>query len=105
MTTEQKKRQLERYNLQLAKIKRFKEMSNKNSDRTEFYKNEICSATLLRNKIEDAVQSLSSELEREILAQKYFCGKSFDEIAALLNYSKRQVERLHIKGIEHIRLG
>ena len=104
MDIEQKREFLERYLLQQAKINRLYEQSRKNSDKKEYYQKQINSAITLRDQIENAICKLRDERESEILAQKYLCGKTLEETAGLLNYSKRQTERLHIKALEHFEI-
>ena len=45
---------------------------------------------------------MDNQRESEVLAQKYLCGRSLDETAEILNYSKRQIERIHLKALENI---
>ena len=104
MSLEEKRDYLNRYRLQQAKIKRLKQQSLVNSDRKSFYEKEILKATHVRDAIEDGIDNLQNETETEILAQKYLCGKSLEETAEILNYSKRQIERLHLKALEHLNL-
>jgi DNA-directed RNA polymerase specialized sigma subunit len=104
MSLEEKRDYLNRYRLQQAKIKRLNEQSVINIDRKSFYEKEILKAKRIRNAIEDGIESLENETEIEILAQKYLCGKSLEETAEMLNYSKRQIERLHLKALEHLNL-
>ncbi len=104
MTTsgEEKKNYLSRYLVLQAKINRLKEQSLINAENSEIYKREILKARNIRDNIEQGIMNMSSELESEILAQKYLLGKTLEETADILNYSKRQIERLHIKALEHI---
>ena len=104
LSLEEKRDFLNRYRLQQAKIKRLNEQSVINVDRKSVYEKEIIKAKRIRNAIEEGIEGLESETETEILAQKYLCGKSLEETAEILNYSKRQIERLHLKALEHITL-
>ena len=104
MTLDEKKAQLALYRIQLLKIERLHQMLFKNPDRRDTYKSAIHRAERLRNSIEDAVERVDGGILSEILFQKYLCGKSLAEIAEQLCYSKRQLERLHIKALEQIDL-
>ena len=101
VSIEAKRDFLNRYKLQQAKIKRLNEQSKLNIDRKSFYESEILKAKRIRDAIEDGIERIGDETETEILAQKYLCGKSLEETAEILNYSKRQIERLHLKALEH----
>lgn len=101
ISIEEKREILGRYRLQQAKINRLKEQGKINTDRKSKYEKEILKAKSIRDAIENSIENISDETESEILAQKYLCGRSLEETAELLNYSKRQVERLHIKALEH----
>lgn len=93
---------LEQYPLALAKISRCYLLSAKNADKSEKYKREMSEAILLRDFIEDDIGKIADQVESEVLAQKYLCGKTLEETAVLLNYSKRQVERIHVSALEHL---
>ena len=56
----------------------------------------------LRNNIEKAIKNLPDNLLSEILYRKYILGKTLEEISFTLNYSKRHIERLHLKALEII---
>ena len=87
MTRQAKKHYLESYRLQQAKIKRFRDLMIELPDKRDLY--HIC------------IEKVDGTLLSEILFQKYVCGKTLEEIALLLNYSHRQIERLHIKALEN----
>lgn len=99
---EEKRNYLSRYLVLQAKINRLKQQSLINEEKEEIYKKEIHKAKTVRDNIEEGIMNMSSEIESEILAQKYLLGKTLEETADILNYSKRQIERLHIKALEHI---
>ena len=99
---EEKRDYLSRYLVLQAKINRLKEQSLINAENREVYNKEIHKARTVRDSIEQGIMNMSNEIESEILAQKYLLGKTLEETADILNYSKRQIERLHIKALEHI---
>lgn len=103
MSVEEKREYLELYALQQARINRYSMLSARNADKMEKYKTQISSAMSLRDIIEDDIDKMQDKRESEILAQKYLCGKSLEETAYMLNYSRRQVERLHLSGLENLR--
>ena len=45
--------------------------------------------------IEAAIENMPQENLRELLRLRYICGESFEEIAVKMNYSWRQIIRLH----------
>lgn len=100
MTIEEKRAYLSSYRLQQLKIERVRTLMFQNPDRIEKYKGTLHRAEQLRNKIEDEIESVDDAILSEILYGKYVCRKSLEEIADRLSYSKRQIERLHIKALE-----
>ncbi len=102
MNVDEKRHYLNRYPLLIARIDRLTKQSRINADRKSFYFDEMAKTKQLRDSIEDAIYGIGDEREREILAQKYLCGRSLEETAELLNYSKRQIERLHLQALEHL---
>lgn len=105
MSVEEKRKYLELYALQQAKIDRYSKLSARNADKKAKYKREMTKAMSVRDIIEKDIESLADTLESEVLAQKYLCGKSLEETAELLNYSRRQVERIHLSGLANLRPG
>lgn len=101
---EEKKRYLSLYRIQQAKIRRISEMMSANPEKCELYKIQIKKARLLRDNIESDIQAVDGGILSELLAQKYLCGKSLEEISYCLNYSRRQIERLHIKALQRFKL-
>lgn len=97
---EAKKRYLSLYLLQEAKIKRLNSMILISPDKKEEYKQKITECMKMRDDIEAKIKSVDDSILSEILFQKYIFGKTLTEISYILNYSKRQIERLHIKALE-----
>ncbi len=104
MSETQKKQYLDLYMLQQVKIDRLRELMMKNPSGRARYADKIRSCEQLRDKIESEIESVDGAILSEILGQKYLCGKSLEETADRLNYSKRQIERLHNKAIEKFRV-
>lgn len=103
LTFDEKREYLELYALQIARINRLYLLSVKNADKSKQYEAEVSSAKSLRDVIENDINNLKDKFESEVLAQKYLCGKSLEETAEMLNYSKRQIERIHLTAIEHLK--
>ncbi len=104
MTPEEKKEYLAKYRLQQAKIRRISEMMSANPENRELYKKQITDARMLRDKIEGDIEAVDGGILSEVLSQKYLCGKPLEEISYCLNYSRRQIERLHVKALERLRI-
>ncbi|MEE0947029.1 MAG: sigma factor-like helix-turn-helix DNA-binding protein [Acutalibacteraceae bacterium] len=102
MTVEQKKEYLSQYLLQQARIRRYDVLTLRNRDKKKIYIKRTEQAKKLRDTIEKDIENVVDKMESEILAQKYLCGMSLEETASMLNYSKRQVERLHNKALENL---
>ena len=63
----------------------------------------ILNLKMVQDIIEEDIESLENKKESEVLAQKYLCGKTFAQTADMLNYSRRQIERIHMNGLENLR--
>lgn len=100
----QKKKYLSQYLLQEAKINRLYEMIRINPAKAEEYEIKISNCKNLREDIEQKISTVDDELLCELLWQKYILGKTLEDIAVILNYSKRHIERLHIKALEKFNL-
>ena len=96
----QKKEYLSLYLLQNEKIRRLSETALQNPEDNEKYILQIESAQTLRREIEDKIESVAGGVLSELLYLKYVCGKTLMEISYELNYSVRQIERLHIKALQ-----
>lgn len=96
---DRKKKFLRKYRVLQTKIERFEEMAEKNPERREYYMGRRDNCRRMRNGIEFRIDMVDDGVLSEILFQKYICGKSFEQISYALHYSKRQVERLHLKAL------
>jgi len=99
-----KKEFLNRYILQERKILRYEKLINLNPKYKNKYDRCIKNANNLRIEIENIINEIDDDLLVEILFQKYIFGKTLEEISLILNYSKRHIERLHIKALEKIKI-
>ncbi len=99
-----KKAYLKTYRLQQAKLNRLKEMLTRFPENENGYQEQIRECHEIRKNIEKAINSLKNEVQKEILTQKYICGKTNEEIGLILNYSTRHIERLHRTAIENIKI-
>ncbi len=97
-----KKNYLKQYLLQENKIKRLTEMIIKKPNEVAKWENEIKACENLRKEIEDKISKIDDPVLSELLYEKYILGKTLEEISFDLNYSIRQIERLHIKALEKI---
>lgn len=102
MQFEEKKKVLNQYLIQEAKINRLKQMTILFPERKSEYNKQIKNAVNLRKHIENSIQNLPDSTLIEILYRKYVLGKTLEEISFTLNYSKRHIERLHLKALEII---
>ena len=100
MRIEKKKEYLKKYILQEAIINRNINLCKLNPEKIDFYKDKINEAEALRITIEEKISKIENPVLSELLIQKYIFGKTLEEIALILNYSKRHIERLHIKALE-----
>ena len=97
---EEKVRFLKQYLLQQAIITRLNALAALRPEKQDFFNKKIKNAQALRERIENSIESLPDDILKELLYQKYIFGHTLEEIALILNYSKRHIERLHIKALE-----
>lgn len=97
---EEKIRFLKQYLLQQAVIVRLNNLLVLHPERSTVYQRKIENAKALRDKIEKQIDAIEDDTLKELLYQKYVFGNTLEEIALILNYSKRHIERLHIKALE-----
>ena len=100
----EKKEYLSLYLLQNEKIRRLKETAFKNPEEKEKYISQIKAAQTLRREIEDKIEAVDGGVLSELLYLKYVCGKTPMQISYELNYSVRQIERLHIKALQKFKM-
>jgi len=99
-----KKEYLKLYLLQEAKIRDLTEMIKRNPNLKVTYNNKIKACRLLRKRIEEKINSVDDELLRDLLFEKYILGYTLEKISVNLNYSIRQIERIHKKALEKIEI-
>ncbi len=58
----------------------------------------------IRRDIENKISAVDDTVLRELLYNKYIFGKTLEQISCILNYSKRHIERLHIKALEKFQM-
>ncbi len=101
---EEKVKFLKNYLTFNMKIGRLKYMAEIYPDYKEKYLTEIEETKKTAMKIEQAIEDVDGGLLSEILYGKYLCGKSLETISYETNYSKRQIERLHISALEKLEI-
>lgn len=99
---EEKKKYLNIYLFQEAKIKRLESMKSVSPDKTDTYNQKIEECKQKRDEIEQRIKQVDGGILSEVLFQKYILGRTLEEISLILNYSKRQTERFHIKALEKL---
>lgn len=60
---------------------------------------EICELASEKRRIEQSIQGIEDDKQRLILEKHYIDGKTFEQIAEDMNFSERQIRRLHLKAI------
>ena len=101
---ETKKLYLKQYLFIKARITRFEMLEHIEPEMKELYEKQILKAESLRSEIEEKINDMDDGLLAEILFQKYILGTTLENIAVILNYSKRHIERLHIKALENFKI-
>ena len=100
---EEKTRFLKGYMVLFAKIGRFKEMCSMFPEKQSYYESQIENTREIIEKIENSIKRVDDGILSEVLFQKYVLGRSLETISFELNYSKRQIERLHIAALEKLK--
>ncbi len=100
----QKKQFLKSYLLQEAQIKCLSEMALLRPNNRAIYLTQIAECERCRDDVEAKINLIEDTLLREILMQKYICGKTLEEISRIISYSKRHTERLHIKALQSLEI-
>lgn len=101
---QEKKKYLNQYLLQEAKISRLKAMSKITPELKSDYEAQINESLELRREIERKINQVDGDILSELLFQKYIFGKTLEDIACILNYSLRHIERLHIKALDKFKI-
>jgi len=99
-----KKEYLKQYLYQEAAINTFTQLAVIHPEREEEYKKKIIECAKIRSDIESKISAVEDTLLREVLYNKYIFGKTLEQMGYMLNYSKRHIERLHIKALEKIEI-
>ena len=99
-----KKEYLRSYRLQQIKILRLKQMLQQLPENKRIYKAQIKNCILICKDIEEKINNLDNEIYKEVLIQKYICGKTYEQIALILNYSTRHIDRLHRAAIQKLKI-
>ncbi len=101
---ESKVKYLKGYSIFFAKIKRIKEMCIYFPEKANELDKETAVCWEAIEKIEKQIKAVDNGLLSEILFQKYVLGRSLEAVSCELNYSKRQIERLHLVALEKLKI-
>ena len=69
----------------------------------QYIDGQIDKLTQLKKEISDKIGRLSDNRFKTVLTRYYLCNEKFETIAGEMNYSKRQVLRLHGLALEEFR--
>jgi hypothetical protein len=58
----------------------------------------------VRDSIRMVIESVEEDRERLLLQYRYLDGKTFEKIAVEMNYSWRQIHRLHSKALTNLKM-
>ena len=104
MDVEKNRSALKKYRVLLTKISRLKNMMLLCPENKSRYKSDMRACITERDRIENAINAVDGDLLSEILSLKYMCGRTLDEIALDICYSRRQTERMHVKALSLIKI-
>lgn len=102
MTKEQTKKYLAGYLLNMARVQLLKRKLEVYAMSAPSIKREIDICIKNSGEIEEIVNSCNDILAREVAVRKYIYGQSLEKIAEELNYSVRQIQRIHNKAVEEL---
>ncbi|MBO4467884.1 MAG: hypothetical protein J5766_01150 [Clostridia bacterium] len=91
-----------RYRVFGTKMDRFHEMGLMFPKEKKSYDDKAKKCRVLMKNIENAIAEVDDGILSEILFQKYVLGRSLETISYAVNYSKRQIERLHLCALEKV---
>lgn len=100
----EKKDYLNSYRLQESVIRMLKRLCVENPSQRKQLLNQIKECEALRTQIAEKIQQIKDVRYKVLLYEKYINGRTLEEIAVILNYSKRHAERLHIAALKNIEL-
>lgn len=101
---EEKKQKLLGYRVFGTKMDRLHEMGLMFPKEKKSYEEKANNCRELMKSIEKAITAVDDGILSEILFQKYVLGRSLETISCAVNYSKRQIERLHLTALERINI-
>ena len=104
MDVEKNRNALKKYRVLLTKIGRLKDMMQLCPENKSRYLADMNACITERDRIENAINTVDGDLLSEILSLKYMCGRTLDEIALDICYSRRQTERMHVKALSLIKI-
>jgi len=99
-----KKEYLKQYLYQERMINTYSQLLLIYPEREAEYRGKIDGCVQIRKEIEAKISAVEDTLLREVLYNKYIFGKTLEQISYILNYSKRHIERLHVKAVEKIEI-
>ena len=99
-----KKAYLSDYRLQETIINQLKRMCIENPSQRESLHKRIEECESLRLQIAETIYRIKDTRYKVLLYEKYINGRTLEEIATILNYSKRHAERLHIAALKSIKI-
>lgn len=95
---------LRKYKIIGAKIERFNEMGLMFPKEKKNFETKAQKCRAAMKNIEQAIAKVDDGLLSEILFQKYVLGRNFEAVSVALNYSRRQIERLHAVAIQKLKI-
>ncbi len=102
MTKREAKDYLEQYRICMAKAQRLRTDMAVYTATANSIKREIEDCESRSSKIEDIISSHKNFMQREVLTRKYIYGDTLEQIAEMLNYSSRHIQRIIDKAAESI---
>lgn len=99
-----KKEYLNSYRQQEHVIRNLKRLYFENPSQREVLQSQIENCETLRTQIAEKILQIKDPRYKVLLYEKYMNGHTLEEIAGILNYSKRHVERLHVAALKSVKL-
>lgn len=104
MLDRKKREYLKGYRIQQMRIVRLNELMQDYPHMAVKYSTQLQQCVAYCQKMEDEIDAIGDEFLSELLLQKYMCGKSLEEIGLGFGYSKRHMERLHVRALERFKI-
>ena len=73
-------------------------------EQIELLKEERLEKARCYKRIEDRIRTMSNEIEQEVLRKYYINGMKWEDVAAEMGYSEKQIHRFHSSALKNFKM-